>query len=189
MPDLLGLTLTVNDDKRTGVKEIYIFKSNEVASIAVDATSREVTNIVMLSTKKGYKVEIDDEESSYTGTLVGNYGPRMTNLLAVAVHKLDDATRLIVQTWDRTACLGVLVKMYNGKTILLGYDFDSEDAADVFKPVKKLNASGTSTSGLVGDAGATATPKILRGYQWETNYEPPFVDGTFDYTTFITAAA
>lgn len=190
MPDLSGLTYSLNCDKRTGIKEVYLFKTTEVATdgVTFDGTSREVTDITMATTKMGYKVEIDDDESSYTGTMVGGFGSRMTNLLNLSIYKLDDVTREIIQTWDRNACLGAIVRLYNGSDILLGMDFDSTDSNDVYKWVRKLNASGTSSSGLVTDTGETAVPKFLRGYQWTTNYEAPFVDSAFDYTTFTTAA-
>ena len=189
MPTIQGLTYSVDCDKRTGVKEVYFFKTSEVDSITFDATSREATAIAMASTKQGYKVEIDDDESSFVSTMAGGFGSRTSTLLTVSIYKLNDTTREIVQSWDRNACLGAIVKLYNGSAILCGYDFDSEDSNDVYKPVKKLNASGSANSGLVTDTGETATPKYLRGYQWTTNYEAPFVDAAFDYTTFTTPAA
>ena len=189
MPNLQGLTYSVDCDKRTGIKEVYFFKTNEVASITFDATSREATAITMSSTKQAYKVEIDDDESSLVSTMAGGFGSRTSSLLTVSIYKFSDSVREIVQSWDRNACLGAVVKLYNGSAVLLGYDFDSEDTNDVYKPVKKLNASGSASSGLVTDTGETATPKYIRGYQWTTNYEPAFVDAAFDYSTFTTPAA
>lgn len=186
--DLQGLTYSVSCDQRTGIKEVYLFKTSEVDSITFDATSREATAITMLTTKQGYKVEIDDDESSVVSTMAGGFGTRTASLLTLSIYKLNASVREIVQSWDRAACLGAIAILYNGERILLGYDFDSSDSNDVYKPVAKLNASGSANSGLVTDAGETATPKILRGYQWTTNYEPPFVDASFDLATFITPA-
>jgi hypothetical protein len=67
--DLQGLTYSVSCDQRTGIKEVYLFKTSEVDSITFDATSREATAITMLTTKQGYKVEIDDDESSLVSTM------------------------------------------------------------------------------------------------------------------------
>jgi len=189
MPDISGLTYSLDCDKRTGIKEVYLFKTTEVASVAIDGTSREVTAITMASTKQGYKVEIDDDESSYTGTMTGGYGTRIASLLNLSIYKVNDSIRNIVQAWDKNACLGAIVKLYNGSAVLLGMEIDTDDSNDVYKWVKKLNVSGTVGSGLVTDTGETATPKYLRGYQWTTNYEAPFVDAAFDYSTFTTPAA
>jgi hypothetical protein len=189
MPDLSGLTYSLDCDKRTGIKEVYIFKTTNVNTVTIDATSREITDITMTSTNQAYKIEIDDDESSYTGTMAGGYGTRVTSLLNLSIYKVNDSIRNIVQGWDKNACLAAIVVLYNGSAVCLGMDIDTDDSNDVYKWVKKLNASGTVGSGIVTDTGETATPKYLRGYQWTTNYEAPFVDSAFDYTTFTTVVA
>lgn len=189
MPDISGLTYSLDCDKRTGIKEVYFFKTTEVASVTIDATSREVTDITMTSTKQGYKVEIDDDESSFAVSGVSSYGNRVTNTLTSSIYKVNDTVRNLVQDWRANACLGAIVKLYNGSAILCGMEIDTNDSNDVYKWVKKLNSSYEVSSGLVTDSGETATPKYLIGFQWTTNYDLPFVDSSFDYATFTTAAA
>lgn len=189
MPDISGLTHTVNCNMSPGVKEAYFFKTTEVdGDPTTDGTSKEITDIAMLSTKQGYKVEFDDTEANYTTTQVGGFTNRAVSVLTFSILKLDAATREIVQGWDDAACLGCIVKLYNGEAVCLGYDYDSRVSPVTFKPVPKVKGAGTAMSGLPTDTGDTATAKRTRIYQWTSNNEPAQVASTFDYDTFTTPA-
>ena len=186
MPDLIGLVRAFDCDQRTGVKEVYIGKYGEVATITFDATTREVATLVMAVGKKGFKIEVDEDESSLNSTGTGSFGTRQATLLQISVYKVGKTVREIVQSMDVNACMFAIVKYYNGKSFLVGCDLNSMESSDPFDWRKKLNASSTTTSGLVTDTGETAVPKLVRGYQWTQDYAILEMAAAFDFGAFTT---
>jgi len=189
MPDLIGLVKSFDCDQRTGVKEIYIGKYNEVASITFDASTREVATLVMSTGNKGYKIEVDEDETSLASTGNGSFGTRSTHLLQMSIYKVGKTVREIVQSMDLNSCMFAIVKYYNGKAFLVGCDLDSTNSDDPFDWRKKLNASSTETSGIVTDTGETAVPKIIRGYQWTQDYALLEMASDFNYGIFTTVVS
>ena len=130
-----GYLKSCNDEnRRGGIKDIYITNATQITSFTPDGTDHEYTAVTMDGTAQWYKYEFERREAEYTSEDSNENGSsEIAHTINMFLPKMEKVKAASVEAL-RTSCdVVVIYTDFNNKSWVIGWDefLESEAALRV----------------------------------------------------------
>lgn len=128
-----GIIKTCYDEnRRGGVKDLYVANTQQITSFTPDATDHEYTAVTMDGSAQWYKFEFERGEAEFSWEDSNENGSsQVTATVEAFIPKMEKVKAAALEALRNSCALVVIVRDFNLNAWLVGWDEFLEDQAEI----------------------------------------------------------